>query len=542
MSLKAELETWAAALQAYDKEDFDKALQLFGTIADSSKILTNMGLIYATIGEHETAVDHFIQATQLDTFLAVAYFQCGVSNFLLQRYELAFRDFDGALLYLRGNENINYEQLGLKFKLYSAEVLFNKGLCQIYLGELEQGIASLQEARKEKVTAEHNVIDDAIADRGDGYTVFSIPVGILYRPSEIKLKNAKAKDYLGKAKLVATSDESEAYTTFTGVTRLKQGISPQGVRLEDEPSAGGLSRSATVAVTSRPVVPDPDRPMPSNLQRAKTTITVPSDARDRIRGLSAAASPVSPAGDALASAALGAAAAPRAMSPPAPTRGLSVRRPGGPAPAPLAAPAPSASRPSPRSAGDRATDFYDDYLDSYAEEPAPAVPPVPGKERVANWARNNAVPGAGAAVGRARSVAPSSYAPSSAGGTLRRKTTRRTARPARSTYYEEEEEGYASGDYEDAPFEMTKIRVKLHYSDDVRGMAIDAQMPFEEFLERVTSKFGVALGGLGMKFKDEDGGRVTLRDEMDYELAIETARESAKGKPEGRLEIWCADN
>ena len=29
MSLKAELETWAAALKAYDEEDFDKALELF---------------------------------------------------------------------------------------------------------------------------------------------------------------------------------------------------------------------------------------------------------------------------------------------------------------------------------------------------------------------------------------------------------------------------------------------------------------------------------------------------------------------------------
>ena len=29
MSLKAELETWAAALQAYDDEDFDKSLELF---------------------------------------------------------------------------------------------------------------------------------------------------------------------------------------------------------------------------------------------------------------------------------------------------------------------------------------------------------------------------------------------------------------------------------------------------------------------------------------------------------------------------------
>lgn len=72
MSLKAELETWAAALKAYDEEDFEKALDLFGRIADSSKILTNMGLIYATLGEHEAAVEHFNNATMLDQYLAVA--------------------------------------------------------------------------------------------------------------------------------------------------------------------------------------------------------------------------------------------------------------------------------------------------------------------------------------------------------------------------------------------------------------------------------------------------------------------------------------
>jgi hypothetical protein len=42
------------------------------SIADSSKILTNIGLIYATLGEHETAVQHFIAATGLDNYLAVA--------------------------------------------------------------------------------------------------------------------------------------------------------------------------------------------------------------------------------------------------------------------------------------------------------------------------------------------------------------------------------------------------------------------------------------------------------------------------------------
>ena len=87
---------------------------------------------------------------------------------------MAYKDFDEALLYLRGNQSINYEQLGLKFKLFSAEVLFNKGLSQIYMGRLNEGIMDMEEARKEKATQEHNVIDDAINDRGDGYTVFSI--------------------------------------------------------------------------------------------------------------------------------------------------------------------------------------------------------------------------------------------------------------------------------------------------------------------------------------------------------------------------------
>jgi tetratricopeptide (TPR) repeat protein len=125
MSLKAELDTWASALEAYDAERFDEALVLFSVsgnphlhnlealtrletqgISESSKILTNMGLIYATVGDHETAVKHFQLATDADQYLAVAYFQCGVSNFLLERYDLAHRDFTDSLLYLRGNQSM----------------------------------------------------------------------------------------------------------------------------------------------------------------------------------------------------------------------------------------------------------------------------------------------------------------------------------------------------------------------------------------------------------------------------------------------------
>ena len=72
-------------------------------------------------------------------------------------------------------------------------------------------------------------------------------------------------------------------------------------------------------------------------------------------------------------------------------------------------------------------------------------------------------------------------------------------------------------------------------------MTLNPETPFEEFMERLTSKFDRALDELGLKFKDEEGGKVTLRDESDYELAIETVKEMAKGKTEGKLEIWCTD-
>ena len=50
MSLKQELQTWSDALQAYEREDYDASLALFASIAESSRIHFNIGIIYATLG------------------------------------------------------------------------------------------------------------------------------------------------------------------------------------------------------------------------------------------------------------------------------------------------------------------------------------------------------------------------------------------------------------------------------------------------------------------------------------------------------------
>ena len=155
------------ALSHYDQTEYEESLRVFDNIADTSRILFNCGVIHATIGEHEKAVKCYQRAIKLDQYLAVAYFQQGVSNFLLGDFEEALANFNDTLLYLRGNTYIDYDQLGLKFKLYSCEVLFNRGLCYIYLQQEEPGLQDFGYARKEKMTPDHDVIDDAIKEKAE---------------------------------------------------------------------------------------------------------------------------------------------------------------------------------------------------------------------------------------------------------------------------------------------------------------------------------------------------------------------------------------
>ena len=107
------------------------------------------------------------RAIKRDNFLAIAYFQQGVSNFLVGDFEEALANFNDTLIYLRQNRFINYEQLGLKYKLYSCAVLFNRGLCYIYLQHKEEGLKDLKYAAAEKETEEHDVIEEAIQEEAE---------------------------------------------------------------------------------------------------------------------------------------------------------------------------------------------------------------------------------------------------------------------------------------------------------------------------------------------------------------------------------------
>lgn len=63
------------ALASFDAGDYTQSLAQFAKIADSSRILFNVGLIHANMGQHQTAIVYYDQAQRLDQYFALSFFQ-----------------------------------------------------------------------------------------------------------------------------------------------------------------------------------------------------------------------------------------------------------------------------------------------------------------------------------------------------------------------------------------------------------------------------------------------------------------------------------
>lgn len=113
--------------------------------------------------------------------------------------------------------HIDYHQLGLEYKLFSCEILHNRGLCYLYLGDRDLGRKDIEMAIQEKQTPEHERISDALSSKKwRKCEFFQLQPGKIFRPSSDKIKNVKKKDYLGKSALISSVDNSDTHTGFKG--------------------------------------------------------------------------------------------------------------------------------------------------------------------------------------------------------------------------------------------------------------------------------------------------------------------------------------
>nr|XP_023900352.1 NADPH oxidase activator-like [Quercus suber] len=545
MSLKQEIETWVTALAAYDNNEYDVALRCFDQIADTSKILFNAGVIHATLGEHTHAVECYQRAVQLDQYLAVAYFQQGVSNFLMGDFEEALANFNDALLYLRGNKYIDYEQLGLKFKLFSCEVLFNRGLCYVYLQQKDAGMQDMMFAAREKAVQDHDVIDEAIREQAEGYTVFSIPVGVVYRPNEAKVKNLKSKDYLGKARLVAQQDQQNVDA------RRKAALASMG--LDDRPqeklsyaalnlvnpelrSRTRLQSAPPLNRTVFPPTPPPEAERPTSSHGKRKSAESSHSTHSNLQQSRPAAKPLRLE--------LGAAAfdqrsqQPVARNHPTEQPRIGTRRAESERPTPKRE-FPGASSASRRYREDHQRNSHrdianvrieDDPIQAYSPEAYQQQQDLPTRTRSAHLSYPHAIE---------EEDEPDAAAPP-ANSPLAFEIMRPPPRPnpTSTTTTTTTTQRHRSQSRRIPPPSLTKIRLKIH-AEDMRYIMTSPTTPFADLEQQIRTKFAFE-GRFKLKVRDDEGDMVTMADQDDWDMAVTAMKaETAQDRTEmGKLEIW----
>ncbi|KAJ2551693.1 hypothetical protein EV175_003597 [Coemansia sp. RSA 1933] len=233
MALKAELEQWNQAVEFFDQREYDAALEVF-------------------------RIEAYTKALELDQYLVVAYFQRGVAKMVLQRNDQALEDFNKALQYLRDNEFIDYTQIGLDYKVYTCEVLYNRALCFFCLGQEKDARLDLEDASKHTAEERHSWVKKAVQCNGMDCPLYCVPKGVIYRPSASKLKSTKKIDFLGSAKVIASADGKDNFTGFKGAL----------VRKETLKNMATMSHQKSMRVKRSS--PPPDLANNSNLARSNT--------------------------------------------------------------------------------------------------------------------------------------------------------------------------------------------------------------------------------------------------------------------------------
>ena len=86
--------------------------------------------------------------------------------------------------------------------------------------------------------------------------------------------------------------------------------------------------------------------------------------------------------------------------------------------------------------------------------------------------------------------------------------------------------------------EMRKIRVKCHFNDDTRYLMVGTVIDFGELESKIREKFAIK-DQLKIKMED-DGDMITLADQDDLEMLLNSVRSQAKKERSemGKMEVW----
>uniref|UniRef100_A0A3P8SH38 Neutrophil cytosolic factor 2 n=1 Tax=Amphiprion percula TaxID=161767 RepID=A0A3P8SH38_AMPPE len=217
MSYVDTLRQWDEAITYADREDLAEALRIFLSIQEpNSKICFDIGCLHLLNQDYDAAEKAFDCSIRKDEHLAIAFFQRGITFYRKERYEESLADFQRAFKALRGNQLIDYKALGLRYILYACEVLHNMALVEAQLGNWEKAQVNLAKALDYKTEAKLNVIDKALQStlKQKLFKPVQFPSKVLFKPNKNYVAELEKKDYLGKAKVVASVVPQDAFSGF----------------------------------------------------------------------------------------------------------------------------------------------------------------------------------------------------------------------------------------------------------------------------------------------------------------------------------------
>uniref|UniRef100_A0A3P9LVA5 Neutrophil cytosolic factor 2 n=1 Tax=Oryzias latipes TaxID=8090 RepID=A0A3P9LVA5_ORYLA len=217
MSFVDTLRQWDDGVTCADKQDFSEALRILLAIPEpNSKICFNIGCLHLLNQNLDDAEKAFDCSIRKDEHLAVAFFQRGITFYKKMRYEESIGDFQRAFKTLRGNNLIDYKALGLRYILYACEVLHNMALAEAQLGNWEKAEQNLRKALDYKTDAKLSVIEKAqqAVLKEKLFKIVEFPSKIMFKPNKHYVAELEKKDYLGKAKVVASVNPQDDFSGF----------------------------------------------------------------------------------------------------------------------------------------------------------------------------------------------------------------------------------------------------------------------------------------------------------------------------------------
>ncbi|XP_057688912.1 NADPH oxidase activator 1 [Corythoichthys intestinalis] len=214
------LHLWNESVNAMDKKDWQGALEKLEQITEpTSRTLFNAASAHLCLGQ----LDYALQALDLtivkDQRLSVAFFQRAAVMMQLDRLEEALSDCVWAQKHMRGNTVIDYRQLGLRYKLYSWQVIHNAAAVYCRMNQWEQ-------ARDVLMSESHGgnlemALDSVL--RKEIIQPLLVPEGVVFRPRKKDVEQLKQRDFLGKPKVISSIIPNDDYGGFEPLRLQKPG-------------------------------------------------------------------------------------------------------------------------------------------------------------------------------------------------------------------------------------------------------------------------------------------------------------------------------